>query len=224
MISLPNYGELSNWWRSHERKLLHERVIGCTNHLGECDINFHWAETLAVMSPFVAVPLATMSRVITAPLPLYFLSYFQERKLAPVNQRPPTLWNRGKLIRFPPTRRRGRQRETWRIFVEFSHYTTRYSPETWKIITVNLGRDRNWCASPIIFPPLIREMLLNSTRGDRPSIVLVNEVESIRLEGGGGPVSLCTGVCAPRLASPFRNVPLVCATTCSVRVNSLMNI
>lgn len=107
MISLPNYGELSNWWRSHERKLLHERVIDCTNHLGECDINFHWAETLAVMSPFVAVPLATMSRVITAPLPLYFLSYFQERKLAPVNQRPPTLWNRGKLIRFPPTRRRG---------------------------------------------------------------------------------------------------------------------
>lgn len=74
MISLPNYGELSNWWRSHERKLLHERVIGCTNHLGECDINFHWAETLAVMSPFVAVPLATMSRVITFPFTFYRIS------------------------------------------------------------------------------------------------------------------------------------------------------
>lgn len=40
-------------------------------------------------------------------------------------------------------------------------------------------------ALSIIFPPLIRQMLLNSTRGDRPSIVLVNEVESIRLERGG---------------------------------------
>lgn len=74
-------------------------------------------------------------------------------------------------------------------------------------------------ALPIIFPPLIRQMLLNSTRGDRPSIVLVNEVESIRLERGGGRgsgVSLCTGV----LSSPSRNVPLACA---SVRINSLMN-
>lgn len=96
----PNYSELSNWWRSHERKLLHERVIGCTNHLGECDINFHWAETLAVMYlsspshwqqcrailPRSTVPPLSLSLFPSLLLP-YFLSYFRERKLAPVSQR-----------------------------------------------------------------------------------------------------------------------------------------
>lgn len=51
-------------------------------------------------------------------------------------------------------------------------------------------------ALPIIFPPLIRQMLLNSTRGDRPSIVLVNEVDS-RGEGGGGVESLFAQVSSP---------------------------
>lgn len=98
----PNYSELSNWWRSHERKLLHERVIGCTNHLGECDINFHWAETLAVVylsSPShwqqcrailprsTVPPLSLSLSLFPSLLPPYFLSYFRERKLAPVSQR-----------------------------------------------------------------------------------------------------------------------------------------